>query len=71
MDRDVTIQYDQEGDYLEVRFEEKTGYFREPANDAIMEKVDAGGQVIGFSILNVSALKDRRPLSITLHRSVA
>jgi hypothetical protein len=33
-----------------------------------MEKIDSEGNVIGFSILKVSALKDQRPLSITLKK---
>ena len=40
------------------------------ANDAIMEKVDEDGHVVGFSILNVSQTKDQAPLSVTL-RDVA
>jgi uncharacterized protein YuzE len=43
----------------------KAGYFRETENDAVMEKVDEEGNVIGFSILKVSELKEK-PLSITL-----
>ena len=31
-----------------------------------MEKVDAEGNVIGFSILKVSALKEKRPISVSL-----
>lgn len=69
MDRAVTIWYDQEGDYLEVLFEKQAGYFRATDNDAVMEKVDAQGNVIGFSILKVSALKDQQPLSVTLKRA--
>lgn len=52
MDKDVTVWYDREGDYLEVIFERKEGYFRETDNDAVMEKVDQEGHVIGVSILN-------------------
>jgi hypothetical protein len=65
---DLTIWYDHEGDYLEVLFERKAGYFRETANDAVMEKVDGAGNVLGFSILKVSALKGEQPLSITLKK---
>jgi len=54
----VKVWYDAEGDYLEVIFERKEGYFRETANDQVMEKVDADGNVIGFSVLKVSALKE-------------
>jgi uncharacterized protein YuzE len=65
MGKEIKIWYDKKGDYLEVTFERKEGYFRETENDAVMEKVDKGGNVIGFSILNVSKLKDK-PISITL-----
>ncbi len=66
MDRQrVTVWYDAEGDYLEVIFERKEGYFRETANDQVMEKVDADGNVIGFSVLNVTALKEH-PIEVAL-----
>jgi hypothetical protein len=38
-------------------FDRKPGYFRGTANDQVMEKVDDAGNVLGFSILKVSALK--------------
>lgn len=66
MGEDVRVWYDQEGDYLEVLFDREKGYFRETDNDAVMEKVDEAGNIIGFSILKVSALKGQQPLSITL-----
>ena len=66
MDKDVTVWYDREGDYLEVLFEKKEGYFRETDNDAVMEKVDQDGRVIGFSILNVSQTQSEAPVSVTL-----
>jgi uncharacterized protein YuzE len=66
MEKEIRIWYDKEGDYLEVIFERKAGYFRETENDAVMEKVDEEGKIVGFSILKVSALKGGRPLSITL-----
>ncbi len=71
MAKDVSIWYDKEGDYLEVIFECKEGYYKETENDAVMEKVDSDGNVIGFSILKVSALKDQSPLSITLKKQTA
>lgn len=67
----IRVWYDKEGDYLEVLFERKTGYFKETENDAVMEKVDNEGNVIGFSILKVSALKEQRPLSIELKKHIA
>ena len=63
---EIKIWYDSEGDYLEVIFERKAGYFRETENDAVMEKVDEEGNIIGFSILKVSALKEREPISVGL-----
>ena len=63
--RTVKIWYDREGDYLEVLFDQKPGHFRETSSDQVMEKVDEGGNVIGFSILKVSALRDV-PLEVIL-----
>ena len=71
MEKKVKIWYDKEGDYLEVLFERKAGYFKETENDAVMEKLDEEGNIIGFSILKVSALKGQKPLSISLKSHVA
>jgi uncharacterized protein YuzE len=61
----VKVWYDPEGDYLEVMFEKKEGYFRETESDQVMEKVDMEGNVIGFSILKVSSIKGH-PLELSL-----
>ena len=66
MAKEIKVWYDEEGDYLEVLFERKAGHFRATPNDAVMEKIDADGKVIGFSILKVSALRGQKPLSLTL-----
>ncbi len=66
MEKEIRIWYDKAGDYLEVLFERKAGYFKETENDAVMEKVDEEGNIIGFSILKMSALREQRPLSISL-----
>jgi uncharacterized protein YuzE len=63
--KQVKVWYDAEGDYLEVIFERKEGYFRETANEQVMEKVDADGNVIGFSVLKVSALTEH-PIDVAL-----
>lgn len=55
----VKVWYDAEGDFLEVMFKQKEGYFRETSSDQVMEKVDMDGNVIGFSILKVSSLKKK------------
>jgi len=70
MGKEIRVWYDKEGDYLEVLFERKKGYFKETGNDAVMEKVDKEGNIIGFSILKVSALKET-PLSFALKSFVA
>ena len=64
-ERKVKIWYDREADYLEVLFDQREGFFRETDNDQVMEKVDAKGNVLGFSILKVSALR-KAPLEVTL-----
>ena len=64
-DRKVKIWYDREGDYLEVIFDQREGYFRETANDQVMEKVDARGTVLGFSVLKISSLTEA-PLEVAL-----
>ena len=70
MRKEIKIWYDKEGDYLEILFERKAGYFKETENDAVMEKLDGEGNIIGFSILKVSALKGQKPLSISLKSHV-
>jgi uncharacterized protein YuzE len=70
MAKEIIIWYDKEGEYIEVLFERKKGYFRETENDAVMEKVDEAGNIIGFSILKISELKEK-PLSILLKEQVA
>ena len=61
----VRVWYDPEGDFLEVMFKQREGYFRETSFDQVMEKVDMEGHTIGFSILKVSSLKEK-PLDIDL-----
>ena len=64
-ERRVKIWYDREGDFLEVLFEDRPGYFRETANDQVMEKVDNEGHLIGFSVTKVSSLQSA-PLEVAL-----
>jgi len=61
----VKVWYDPEGDYLEVVFDQREGYFRETESDQVMQKVDRDGNILGFSVLKVSSLK-ARPLEIAL-----
>jgi uncharacterized protein YuzE len=64
-ERKLKVWYDAEGDYLEVIFDQRAGYFRETANDQVMEKVDAEGKILGFSVLRVSSIKEQ-PLEVAL-----
>lgn len=60
--RQVSVWYDPEGDYLEVLFDRGDGYFRPTPDDRVMEKVDARGAVLGFSILGLRTMKGNAPL---------
>ena len=62
----VKVWFDAEGDFLEVRFSDALGYMKETDHDAVMERVDQNGQVIGFSILQVSHLAGQKPLEAVL-----
>ena len=58
----IRVWFDAEGDFLEVRFSDKAGFMRETNNDAVMERVDEQGNVLGFSIMQVSRLSKGKPL---------
>ena len=62
----VKIWFDAEADFLEVRFSDAAGYEKETKHDAVMERVDAQGQVIGFSVMGVSRFKKNKPLEADL-----
>jgi hypothetical protein len=62
----VKIWFDAEADFLEVRFSDAAGYEKETKHDAVMERVDAQGQVIGFSVMGVSRFKKSKPLEADL-----
>jgi len=61
----VKVWYDVQGDYLEVLFDQRPGYFRETANDQVLEKVDIQGNVLGFSVQKVSTIRSQ-PLDVDL-----
>jgi hypothetical protein len=63
MAQSIKVWFDAEGDFLEVLFSDKPGYQRQTAQDDVMERVDEQGNLLGFSILNVSRLAEsHRPL---------
>jgi uncharacterized protein YuzE len=62
MAQQIKVWFDAEADFLEVQFTEKAGFMRETNNDAVMERVDEQGNVLGFSIMQVSQLAKGKPL---------
>ena len=62
----VKVWFDAEADFLEVRFSDAAGYEKAAKHDALMERVDAAGRVIGFSIMGVSKFKKDKPLEADL-----
>jgi hypothetical protein len=62
----VKIWFDAEADYLEVRFSDAAGHMEQTKRDAVMERLDASGRVIGFSVLGVSRFKKGNPLEADL-----
>ena len=62
----LKVWFDAEADFLEVRFSDAPGYEKETGHDAVMERVDAEGHVIGFSILGVSQFRKDKPLEAEL-----
>lgn len=62
----VKIWFDVEADFLEVRFSDAAGHMEQTKHDAVMERVDAGGRVIGFSVMGVSRFKKENPLEADL-----
>ena len=62
----IKVWFDAEADFLEVRFSDAAGYEKETKHDAVMERVDKDGRVIGFSILGVSHFTKEQPLEAEL-----
>ncbi|MCS6318517.1 MAG: DUF2283 domain-containing protein [Nitrospira sp.] len=44
-------------DFLEVQFSDGPGFMRPTAYEAVMERVDGQGHLLGFSVLGVSRFK--------------
>lgn len=62
----VKVWFDVEADYLEVRFSNAAGFMKETKHDALLERVDAKGRVIGFSVIGVSRFRKGKPLEADL-----
>jgi len=55
----MKVRYDSDGDFIEVILKDRQGTFRKTSSPYIMEKIDADNNIIGFSILRVSTLKEQ------------
>lgn len=62
----VKVWFDPEGDFLEVQFKDATGFMRSTAHDAVMERVDEQGRLLGFSVQGVSRFRKDHPLEAEL-----
>lgn len=62
----IKVWFDAETDFLKVRFSAAAGYEKETAHDAVMERLDAQGNVIGFSVMGVNKFKKDKPLQADL-----
>jgi hypothetical protein len=47
-------------------FADVPGYIKETKHDAVMERVDDQGKIVGFSILGVSRFTKEKPLDTEL-----
>ena len=62
MAQGVKIWFDAEGDFLEVLFSDQPGFMRETEHDAVMQRVDEQGNLLGFTVMQVSRLAKEKPL---------
>ncbi|MDD2708610.1 MAG: DUF2283 domain-containing protein [Verrucomicrobiae bacterium] len=62
----VKVWFDPEADFLEVQFCDKPGVMKETGNDAVMERLDEQGNVVGFSVLGVSQFRKDHPMEAEL-----
>ncbi|MGH9427533.1 MAG: DUF2283 domain-containing protein [Terriglobia bacterium] len=66
MAQKVKLWFDPEGDYLEVLFSDAPGFMRPTSHDAVMERVDDQGRVLGFTVLGISRFRKGHPLEAEL-----
>ena len=64
----LSVWYDEEGDYLELTRATETGHFVE-LGDGVFERVDEDGETVGFAVLNVPSRKERElPFEVTFEK---
>ena len=64
--RRVFVSYDHEGDMLEVLWTFREGYFTPTDDERVLKRLDDDGEVIGFLIHEMSALKQAAPMEFEL-----
>ena len=65
----VSVWYDEEGDYLELTREDDEGFFVD-LGDGVFERVSEDEETLGFAVLNVSARKQRElPFEVTFEKT--
>ena len=70
MAQTIKVWFDKEGDFLEVLFSDEPGYLRETDHDAVMERVSDQGEVLGFTVMDVSKLDKDHPLVAQLAKAI-
>ena len=61
----VNVWYDAAGDYLDVSWGTGSGYYTATADHRALALVDLAGNILGFKIDGVRAIKDQ-PLNVEL-----
>ena len=64
----ISVWYDEEGDYLELTREDDKGFFVD-LGDGVFERVSEDGETLGFAVLNISARKQwDLPFEVTFEK---
>ncbi len=62
----VSVWYDVEGDMLEILWALREGYFTPTGDERVLKRLNDDGEVIGFLIHEISALKQPSPVEFEL-----
>ena len=60
------VSYDREGDYLEVLWDVREGFFAPTGDERVLKRLDDDGELIGFMIHDLSTLPVRGALDLQL-----
>lgn len=50
----LSVWYDEEGDFLEVRTDDDSGHFND-LGDGVFERVDEDGNTVGFALVGATS----------------